>query len=284
MWSGQKLFFVSSMVAMLVMACSESGNVVTQNSSGVNPKTSGSLQTWGALHNAALSSFHANHVPGDFPSHSSMNGLAAANQLHAFTVTYFVNNSQDTTGFSEWKNLGLDFLATWWADSVTRRPNSVMYDTAMKYLHNRSAVERVLNYLNDNDMASMSKAQVVSAVVGICDSLLTALALQSNVNEEIAFVQIAKSSAQYWNAFNDSDWGGPISGGEHAAAVIQADCGGYIYGWVAAVILENATTGEVRIENQWKRIGAGAAVAINASGGGTVKIANGIARWISGWF
>lgn len=128
----------------------------------------------------------------------------------------------------------------------------------------------------------MSKTQVETSVVNICDSLLSALAQQSNVNEEIAFVQVTKASAEYWNTFNDSDWGGAIPSGEMVAVLVQADCGGYIYGWTAAIVTEIVANGHLDVNNQYKRIAAGGVMAINVSCGGTQKIATGIARWISG--
>lgn len=282
------------MVPILILGCiAASVMLISCNQSEHNPtnpivggKSTGSIQTihWGTLHNNALANIHNNSVPASYPSHIPANGSSAAGMLQAMTIPYFVSQGIDTSGFSTNMPTALGYLATWWSDSVTRRPNSTDYAFSMAYWHNASAVNRVLNYLNgsDGDLASMSQSTLVSNMNSICDSLLSALALQSNVDEEIAFVQIAKSSTNYWNSFNDPDWGGTISSSKELAAVIQADAGGYIYGWVAAIIIENATTGEVRIENQYKRIAAGAAMAVNASGGGTVKIAGAIGRWISG--
>ncbi len=113
-----------------------------------SPKNSGTIATtdWGAVHNAALSSFVSTYVPSDFPSSTAPNGMTAANMLQGFTQTYLDANSYDTTGFSEWRANAMTSLANWWPNAVTSRPSG--WDSFQDSLTNKSAVLRIINYLN----------------------------------------------------------------------------------------------------------------------------------------
>jgi len=142
---------------------------------------------YGAAHNSALSNVASVYTQSDFPSFTSGSASAAWDSLYKGTVPIVVSAGLDTSGLSLYKqSIKSDFFVVWWPDSAVRPPSN--YSTVMANFNNRSAIERVIFWLDDTDPTSMTKLQYKNALDTICDSLLTALGSQSWVETELAFV------------------------------------------------------------------------------------------------
>jgi len=80
-------------------------------------------------------------------------------------------------------------------------------------------------------------------------------------------INILESSFDLWTDFyhvNEEDVQG----------IVQADCFGYIFGWVGACLAEYDANGELNVENQYKRMKVGLFSGLGYSSGVSKRWAN----------
>lgn len=239
---------------------------------------------WGVIHNVALSRFHNRYSLSDFSAFGLSDGEEVFALIHRSTIESFDSLGIVGSANREWLSYGLSLLEKQWEDSIMRRPADVPLTLDSRQYLMSPGITRILDHLNgsDYDLSSVSRNEFRDRLRKLCDSVIDAHNASGTTKTEVAFAQIARESAEYWYQFDDHRWGGRLGTSAKLAAAVQIDCGGYIYGWVTAVIVEHTSTGQLSSKNENTRIAAGAAMAVNASCGGTVKIARGIASWVRG--
>lgn len=286
----QVLYALLTAVAThLFYGCEDDSSVVLQAdaSQGRQYYMSMPATNYGAIHNAALEAVRTLYTPADVHSFDRNSAMAAYSTLRSATLAVIVQSGVETTGLSSFDGDLTAWFTGWWPDTVTREFS--IYFTTLGYYNHPTAVARVVYYLDDTDPSTMTKVQYRNQLNEGCDSLLDALATKSAVASETAFVQIVKSSLDYWYTFRDPSWNGPVRDATTLAAFVQADCGGFLVGWAteaAKQVIANgtftATVGGQMTPEEKRRISSGLVTAAVARCGGVAKMANDRSRWIKG--
>ncbi len=272
--------------------CSCDTAVMRNDSDDLNYRESSSSQTsvtttitdWGEVHNAALARFHHKHRLAEFLNFPMNDGRSALDIIHSSTIEYFDSLGLVSSHSLPWLNCGIPLLEERWPDSVVRTPSAQTMNAVDQIQPLHPAMIRILKFLDgvDNDINLLSPKSFRDQLVMLCDSIVMQHSGDRPNKTVVSFAQVARGSVEYWYQFNQLHWGVTIDNSNKLAAAVQIDCGGYVYGWVSAVVIEYGSAGHLSSENESKRILAGAAMAVNASCGGTVKIARGIAKWVRG--
>lgn len=284
------LSFVAAFCVFVLVACTSESSIESSTKAS-DGKSGGRIQTisdYGTFHNSAVADFLAAKSPSDIQGYTSVYADSTWRLVYNHALPYSVANGLDTAGQSKDVDSLKSSFVRWWPDTVMTAPAN--YSTVMGYFKNRSAIERVLFWMDDTDPHNFTKLQYKTKLDSICDSLLTALNGQSFVETEIAFVQITKSSMSYWYNFNNSTWGGTIGTTCTVANVVQADCAGYLIGWAlcaTAQYLEDghmtfSPIGGVMCPQEKARIRAGLLGALSASMAAVGKVPQGLTGWKSG--
>lgn len=270
----KRILVSASVLLFFVLGCKDN-NMIPDESNNISYLNSPSIiSSVGTMHNNALNIMGADTT-------FSISDTAESVRLFTTSISNVVSQNSNFDSASIY-DYGIDF-ANYLAGKNIDTILKAYYDTKFPTISNQLSaqeidlVTRAMNFMYGYDFSSLTMAQACDLIIDKADSLLVEFnaidwdtaSSSSYMKGELAggLLNVMKSSAQFWKENAPAN-----TGTSDCMVVVLADAGGYVGGWIGAVVTELWNNGHLNINNQYNRIGVGVAAAVGTSTvGGILK-------------